>query len=74
MVRTEGQRLVRKYLDERGLTQRALAQQIGCSDAQVSLWLSGTNLPDVVSAARLEEVTGIAPRTWSEKPNGKRKH
>lgn len=70
MARTEGQRLLRKYLDDNGLAQRTLAQKLKRSEAQVSLWLSGQNLPDVVSAGLLEEITdGAVPaKAWSEKP------
>jgi transcriptional regulator with XRE-family HTH domain len=67
-MRTEGQRLLRRYLDAEGLTQRALAERVARSEPTVSLWLSGENLPDVESAVAIEDATGVPARAWAEKP------
>lgn len=70
-MRTEGQRLLRRYLENKGITQRALARLVKRSEPTVSLWLSGENVPDVASADALEEVTGVPMKAWARKSNGK---
>jgi len=65
---TEGRRLLRAWLEvPPRRTQAELARLLGRSDVQVHKWVFGKNIPDVVSAARLEEVTdGAVPsRAWS---------
>lgn len=74
MVRTEGQRLLLMVRDEQGVPQRTIAERVSRSEAQVSLWLSGQNKPDIDSATKLEDEFAIPPRAWAERPNGKRKH
>lgn len=68
MPRTEGQRLLRKYLKESGLSQRALAAKVERSEPTVSLWLSGENVPDLASALLIEVVASVPIRAWVEKP------
>lgn len=61
---TFGER-ARKVRREVGLTQEAIAEQLGVSAATYSAWESGrntpANLPDV--AVKLERISGV-PRSW----------
>lgn len=69
MRRTEGQRLLRKYLKDERLSQRALAAKVERSEPTVSLWLSGENVPDLASALLVESVAGVPVKAWLEKPH-----
>ena len=67
-MRTEGQRLLRRYLEDNGLTQRLLSRKVKRSEPTVSLWMSGVNLPDIGSAVALEDATGVPIRAWTRPP------
>lgn len=74
MVRTEGQRQLKLYVARLGRgAQRRLARAIGRSDPTVSTLLSGLYLPDVETAAKIEEVAGVPMRAWAKRPDRKRK-
>lgn len=67
--KTEGQRLLQLYFANRPkLTQAQLAKRLKRSGVQVHKWLSGKNVPDVVSASRLQVATrGAVPvPAWSK--------
>jgi hypothetical protein len=67
--KTEGQRLLQAYFASRPkLTQAGLAKRLKRSSVQVHKWLSGKNVPDVVSASRLQIATrGAVPvPAWSK--------
>lgn len=73
-MRSEGQRLLRRYIEERGRgSQRALAARVGRTEPTVSLWLSGKNLPDLESALALETVASVPLTAWAQKPRGRRR-
>ena len=65
---------MREWLVKTGMTQTELARGVRRSDPTVSCWLSGKNLPDVVSAGLLEGFTGraVPALAWS-KPYRKRR-
>lgn len=68
-AKTEGQRLLQAYFAARPkLTQAKLAKRIKRSGVQVHKWMTGKNIPDVVSASRLQSATrGAVPvRAWSK--------
>lgn len=65
---SEGARLLAIVMREQGLTKTALANRCGVSDSAICRWLSGVRSPDVHSLAMIENVTGIAARTWALPP------
>ena len=46
--------------DERGLTQRALAEAIGVTDKAISKWESGRGLPDISLVEPLASALGVS--------------
>lgn len=74
MVRTEGQRLLREVVAAHGRgAQREIARRVHRSDAQISYWVHGENIPDVPGAVALEREYGIPVPAWTQKANWKRK-
>jgi hypothetical protein len=71
MKRTEGRRLLQEHAT--AFTHGELARMVRRARPTVSLWLSGSRLPDVLSAAAMERRLGIPMQAWSQKPkpNGK---
>lgn len=51
---------IRTLLDERGLTQRQLAERLGVTDKAVSKWESGRGLPDISLVEDLAGELGIS--------------
>jgi transcriptional regulator with XRE-family HTH domain len=62
--------LLRAYLDDTGRSQLEVADKLNRSPAAVCMWLQGKTLPDVDSAAALEDLAGVPMRAWSQKPRG----
>ena len=74
-MRTEGQRLLRDWLESTGKSQRDLARGLKRSDPTVSMWVRGLYLPDVEGAGELERFTdgAIPANAWSRRPQRKRR-
>lgn len=51
---------VKALREQRGLTQRALAEAVGVTDKAVSKWESGRGLPDVSLVESLAEALGVS--------------
>jgi len=49
-----------EWLDRTGRTQKWLAQQIGVTDAHISMLLRGSRRCSVEKAIRLSKLTGVA--------------
>lgn len=60
------------YLAEQGLTRAAFAERIGVSAVQVSRLCTGANLPSLVLAARIHDVTGgrVSLADWIDPSRG----
>lgn len=52
-------------IEARGLSQNRVAKMLGVSTGVVCRWLSGARVPDIDSAARLEDLFGILMRDWA---------
>jgi transcriptional regulator with XRE-family HTH domain len=64
---TEGVVLLWKELRLRGWTQGKLARELGMSsNAMVNRWLHAMRRPSIRWAVRIEQVTGVPVRSWSE--------
>lgn len=48
---------LRKYLDKHGIKITFFASEIGVRQPQLSQWLSGKGMPNVVNAVRIERAT-----------------
>lgn len=61
----------RRLLEEqsRGLRQKAIADQIGHSQTEVSLWSSGKRVPDYYGRVALMRSYGIALDAWDREVN-----
>lgn len=55
-----GQR-IRKYRNERGLSQKQLAELIGVSNSRISNWEQGVNRPDADILAALCRALQVSP-------------
>jgi putative transcriptional regulator len=55
-----GQKL-RQYREERGITQRMLADAIGCTQGAVGLWEGGHKVPSIRNRLLIAEVLGLRP-------------
>lgn len=51
---------IKRLREERGLTQRALAESLGVTDKAVSKWESGRGLPDISLVEPLAQRLGIS--------------
>lgn len=51
-----------------GLTQQQIGERIGCSQEQVSYWLTGARRPGAANRAELALAFGIEPKAWDETP------
>lgn len=60
---------LRAYQKTNRLTQRALAEHLQVSEAQISLWLSGKRGPSLATAVQVEERTGgaVPATSWLAK-------
>ncbi|MCH5266332.1 MAG: helix-turn-helix transcriptional regulator [Lachnospiraceae bacterium] len=52
---------IRKYREELGISQKALAEQIGVSNGRVSNWEQGLNRPDADMLAELCVALNVSP-------------
>lgn len=64
MKRQPGGGRLKAYLLKRGQTQRAMALQLGITDAHMSDIIHGKETPGLALAVRIEDATGIPTRTW----------
>lgn len=55
-----------RWLRRNACTQAALAKRVDTHHANVSRWISGTRVPHVRFAARIESVTGIPAGAWAQ--------
>lgn len=51
--------LLRMLRREKGLTQRALAEQLGVSDRTISKWETGRGAPDVSLLSAVSDALGV---------------
>ena len=59
MDQTRSRSYISVLRKEKGLTQKALAEQIGISDKTVSKWETGNGMPDIAYLSPLCEVLDI---------------
>ena len=52
---------IRKYREERGLSQKKLAQMIGVSNSRISNWEQGLNRPDADVLVNLCRALNVSP-------------
>lgn len=45
---------------ERGISQKELAEQMGVAQSTVSMWESGKNIPDLLTAQKLALIYGVS--------------
>lgn len=59
--------LLRRWLDLEGLSQRALAERLGCSESLLWAWMSGRRRPSLDYAAAIDRISlGRVPMaTWA---------
>jgi len=62
--RSAGEFLKTLILEERGLTQKWLAEQIGCTERKISEICNNKRGISASFAIQLEEVFGISAETW----------
>lgn len=65
-ARRPGRDQVRDILDERGMTQKELAAQLGIHETHLSAILAGRDFPSLSLAARIEDLTGIPARDFAQ--------
>ena len=55
-----------EYLIQRDVSQTQFAEKIGVSQPTLSRYLVGETIPSVVTAIKIEQVTGgaVKPRDW----------
>jgi transcriptional regulator with XRE-family HTH domain len=51
---------------ELGMTAAELARTLGVTQQAVSQWLKGENIPRADMMRRLEDLTGVPMRDWTE--------
>ena len=54
---------IRQYREDRKLSQKELAQQIGISNSRVSNWEQGVNRPDIDTLAAICVALNVSPST-----------
>lgn len=67
MTTTSARRALRRWLDEPGRTQVALAAQLGVSGPAISQWLNGPSVPSPWLRGPLEALTGIPATSWQSR-------
>lgn len=61
MLKYEIGKRIREYREERGMSQKELADKIGVSNSRVSNWEQGINRPDADILADLCRVLKVSP-------------
>lgn len=61
MLKYEIGKRIRQYREERGMSQKELADKIGVSNSRVSNWEQGINRPDADILADLCRVLKVSP-------------
>lgn len=61
-----GQTLLREYLEPRGMTQTALARQVGVTIQRINEIVAGKRSVTPSTAWLLAEALGTTPRLWME--------
>lgn len=67
MASRPGNRGISAVLEElrrRGWSQGDLARELNTGTGTVSRWLTGSRLPDLDMAVRIERLLGVAPSLW----------
>ena len=59
-----GREQLRAWIDRQGMTQREAARTLSMNEVMMSQVLAGDRTPSIQSAIRVEELTGIAVRSW----------
>jgi transcriptional regulator with XRE-family HTH domain len=72
MVETRGSVLLRRWLEDSGTSQAALAERMGVFQTSVSGWVRGAQ-PRARFVSLLEEVAGIPPEAWAQSAKPLRK-
>ncbi len=60
----DGPALLTKWLEENGETLLSFGTGVDCCKQTVSALKNGTFAPGLALAVRIEEATGIPPRSW----------
>lgn len=55
-----------EWIKTRGLKKQFVAEQLGVYHVTLSFWLNGHRKPDLTSAVKIEDLTGIPSREWVE--------
>lgn len=63
---------LKKWREERNLSQKDAAYQVGASAPSWCDWENGNKTPDVESAEKLQLVTGVPMVAWAEWARQKR--
>lgn len=69
-----GREQLRAWIDRSKMTQREASKSLAMNEVMLSQVLAGDRTPSIQSAIRLEELTGIAVRSWKRKPLRKTNH
>lgn len=72
-MKTEGHRLLTRWLAATRTRQADVARGVGRSEPSVYFWIAGKSVPDTSSAVALEKFTrGAVPvEAWTRKPKGR---
>ena len=69
MASTLGQRLFCEWKSANARTQRALADELGTTQQNVSRWLNGAP-PELANVFAIERLTGIPAVSWTQPDHG----
>ena len=61
-----GRERLRAWLERSKLTQRAAAEVLGMHEVYLSQILGGVRVPGLDNAVKIEDLTGIAVRSWQQ--------
>ena len=66
-----GRERLKQYCERAHLKQYELADLLGITESYLSQLLSGRRAPGRTNALKIEEVTGVPVRSWSDSSVGK---
>jgi transcriptional regulator with XRE-family HTH domain len=60
---------LKKYLEERGMSQTFFAKKVGVNPTHLSRWIGGKTVPRIDYILKIEEATNgeVSSRDWLEK-------
>lgn len=64
----EGTHPLKQWRDERGLKQKAAAEELGLTEPTLSRYEKGRRIPSLAQAAKLSEITGIPIDKFVKQP------